>query len=224
MAAQEALRAEALRYMGYADGSAPTPAVADAMERCFALLEEAAAFTDTWQAFPLAAEGGRVALAGLHIESVSLSAHLAGCTEALLYAATLGAQVDRLLQRVSSTDMGEAVVLQACAAALLEWRVDGSMEKAAAPYAAQALYVSPRYSPGYSDFSLEYQRGILRVLDTGRRIGLGYTQSSMLTPTKSITAVIGISPRPPQCGAAGCSPDRCAACTLAHCVRKPEKE
>lgn len=217
MAAGEGIRAEALRYMGYKSGDTPAAPVEAAMERCFAALAEAATFADTRHAFALAIEGGVVMLAGLHIHSQSLATQLEGCSEAMLYAATLGAQVDRLMQRASSTDMSEAVVLQACAAALLEQQVDAAMELLSEEYATHALYLRPRFSPGYGDFSLEHQRGILRILDTGRRIGLGCTQSSMLAPTKSITAVIGISPRPPHNATAPCE-----GCELAHCAYKKE--
>lgn len=220
--ATEALRAEALRYMGYKGGAQPDATIEGALARCFAALESAAAFADTQRAFPLALAGNAVELAGLCIQSESLAAHLEGCKEALLYAATLGAEVDRLMRRASSTHVGDAVVLQACAAALLEQLVDESLWAAAAPYAARQLFLRPRYSPGYGDFSLEHQRGILAVLDAGRRIGLGCTQHSMLTPTKSVTAIIGISPRGSNCGAAGCSPAACESCGLAHCAYKKE--
>ena len=57
---------------------------------------------------------------------------------------------------------------------------------------AEGLSTRARFSPGYGDMSLEYQRDFISVLDAGKNIGLALTQSLMLTPTKSVTALIGI--------------------------------
>lgn len=214
------LREEALRYMGYQPGTGPDGAVLAAMARCFSALDTAARFRDIHRVFPLTIHTECVHLAGLLLRSGALAGHLSGCAQAALYAATLGAEVDRLMRRTSSTDMGEAVVLQACAAALLEQRVEQSLQALAQAYAAGQLFLLPRYSPGYGDFSLEHQRGILDVLDAGRRIGLSCTGGNMLTPTKSITAVIGVSPHPAACAGTGCPGSQCAHCGLEHCAMK----
>ena len=49
----------------------------------------------------------------------------------------------------------------------------------------------PRFSPGYGDFPLTAQRDIFAILDCPKRIGLSLNQSLLLSPTKSVTAVIG---------------------------------
>ena len=46
-----------------------------------------------------------------------------------MFGATLGIGVDQLIRRTSLTDMAKAVVLQACAAALLEEYCDECQEK-----------------------------------------------------------------------------------------------
>ena len=56
----------------------------------------------------------------MEITSRSLSRNLKGCTKAVLFGATLGSGVDRLIRRTSLTDMSRAVIQQACAAAFLE--------------------------------------------------------------------------------------------------------
>ena len=52
-----------------------------------------------------------------------------------------------------------------------------------------------RYSPGYGDLPLELQREIIRVLDCGRTIGITLTESLLMQPSKSVTAVIGMKER-----------------------------
>ena len=49
-----------------------------------------------------------------------------------------------------------------------------------------------RFSPGYSDLSLEIQKQIFELLDCPRRIGLYLRDSMLMSPTKSVTAIVGV--------------------------------
>ena len=53
------------------------------------------------------------------------------------------------------------------------------------------LHPTTRFSPGFGDFDIVHQRDILALLDCQKRIGLTLTDSNMLCPTKSVTAVVG---------------------------------
>ena len=68
----------------------------------------------------------------------------------------------------------------------------------------EGLYLRPRFSAGYGDFSISHQEEILRMTDAPKKIGLTMTNGSMLTPTKSITAVLGISDKNILCHREGC--------------------
>jgi hypothetical protein len=75
------------------------------------------------------------------------------------------------------------------------------------------MHLRPRFSPGYNDFDIAHQTDLLRMLQAHKRIGLSETKSHMLTPLKSVTAVIGI-------GAQDGSPavkDKCAGCLKTDC-------
>ena len=122
----------------------------------------------------------------------------------ILLGATLGFGVDMLMKRYSLTDMAQAVVLQAAAAAMLEEYLDDWQENKALELEEEGKYLRPRFSPGYGDFSIQHQETILRMLDTSKRIGLTMTESCMLTPTKSVTALIGISDTKIPCHRKGC--------------------
>jgi hypothetical protein len=50
----------------------------------------------------------------------------------------------------------------------------------------------PRFSPGYGDLPLELQRDIFRLLEPSRRIGVVLNDSLLMSPSKSVTAIIGI--------------------------------
>ena len=200
-------RAEALRYMGYR--GQPDGETEALIDRWGGMLCETASprFVDRRVAILREAEETLV-IGGMRVKSQSLARHLAGCREAVLLAATLGAGVDRLMHRAEAVSMAAAVVLQGCAAALIERYCD----EVCLRYRAEGLYPTSRFSPGYGDFSLEHQRELLRLLDAPRRIGLSCTDSLMLTPVKSVTAVIGLGSQP-----AGCAGDHCEMCGQRDC-------
>lgn len=138
--------------------------------------------------------------------SRTLAEHLRGCEEAVLLAATLGAQTDQRIRRAEAVDMLRAAVLHACAAAMIEAYCDAV--QASVPGAARA-----RFSPGYGDFPLSGQGVLLQRTQASKRIGLHLTEAGMLVPVKSITAVMGLGPALP-----GEAEDKCARCGKADCA------
>ena len=60
-------------------------------------------------------------------------------------------------------------------------------------YKKQGFFLTTRYSPGYGDLPIGIQRNFIRLLDTVRRIGLNVSDSGIMIPRKSVTAIIGIS-------------------------------
>lgn len=204
--------AEARRYLGLGRGGGPAdPALEERLQACGAELTAAARPRSVWRRFPLELGEGRVSCAGMDMESAHLRRHLEGCPQAVLFAATLGAETDRLLRRAAVTDMSRAVILQACAASLLENYCDQCCREIGARAAEEGLFLRPRFSPGYGDFPISFQRPLLEALEAPKRIGLTATGAMMLTPTKSVTAVVGLSPdgryaRPGGCGDCGSCP------------------
>ena len=68
----------------------------------------------------------------------------------------------------------------------------------------EGCFFTTRYSPGYGDFPLEVQHDFLSALDAQRAIGLYANDAFLLTPMKSVTAVIGVGNKPPQGSKTGC--------------------
>ena len=78
-----------------------------------------------------------------------------------------------------------------------------------------ALYQTDRFSPGYGDLPLTLQPGILAALDAGRRAGITLLPSLLMNPSKSVTAIFGLSQRPQPARVRGCAYCRMqATCTL----------
>ena len=70
--------------------------------------------------------------------------------------------------------------------------------------AERGLFLRPRFSPGYGDFSLEHQREFFRILEVQKKIGVTLTESLLMMPSKSVTAVIGLSEENTHCMLQGC--------------------
>ncbi len=203
---------EAIRYLGYGKHAADEQTLAMISES-FRSLESAASPKSIYRIFELEQKGEEhFQIAGVEMKSRSLGRNLKGCDKIILFGATLGTGVDRLITRTSLTDMAKAVVLQACAAAMLEEYCDGCQEKIGKELEREGRYLRPRFSPGYGDFDICYQKPLMRMLDCAKTIGLTMTESYMMTPTKSVTAVIGASCIKEHCHVKGCE-----ACSKKDC-------
>ena len=180
-------RAEALRYLGVR-GAAPAELSAD-VDRCAALLLETAKPRLTWRLCDRAPDGELIGT-GWTPAGEDLSRHLRGCAQAVLLAATLGAEAEILLRRSQRRDLADAVILDACATAAIENVCDNFCADLAAELAP--LRLTARFSPGYGDFPMESQTALFALMDVTRRIGVSLTESGLMLPQKSVTAVIGV--------------------------------
>lgn len=175
------VKAEALRYLGVrgeADGQ--TLALLEQGER---ELNAAVFPAFCWQAEKKSECGGL--LRGSDIQK-----HLDSSEEVLFFAATLGAQADRLIRAAQVGNMAYALVLDALSSAMIERYCD---ECETVMREKTGGYFTARFSPGYGDFPIELQGALLRFLSAEKRIGLTATENHILIPRKSVTAVIGIT-------------------------------
>ena len=133
----------------------------------------------------------RMPVADIPSPGTTLLRHLEGCAEVYLACGTLGPGLDALQRRVSVASGADALIVQAIGAALIERHMDGVEDEIRAELAPGESLLT-RYSPGYGDFPLEAQRPILMLLDTPRKIGVSLTDSLLMVPSKSVSAVIGV--------------------------------
>ncbi len=120
-------------------------------------------------------------------ESKSLQARLQGRDSVLLFAATVGIGIDRLLERYGKISPTKALFFQAIGAERIERLCEVFCQEIEEKYGN----TTARFSAGYGDFPLEAQRDIFSLLDPPRQIGLTLNDSLLMTPTKSVTAVVG---------------------------------
>ena len=172
---------EVARYLRMG-GSVPDGALAARIEELVANATRVLRPARIWQRLPVT----RIPLPG-----TTLLRHLEGCSEAYLACGTLGPGLDALQRRVSVKSGADALIVQAIGAAMIERQMDAVEDEIRAELAPGESLLS-RYSPGYGDFQLEAQRPILTLLDTPRKIGVSLTDSLLMVPSKSVSAVIGV--------------------------------
>lgn len=129
--------------------------------------------------------------------------HLEGCEKAILMCATLGADIDKLIRISQVSDMAKAVVLDSLSSVAVEQVCNNVDEIIAEKYAGYNMTF--RFSPGYGDYPISLQRDFLRMLDAPRKIGLTTNDNFLLMPTKSVTAVLGLSKNPIERKKRGCA-------------------
>lgn len=192
-------RREVLRYAG---AKAETQDLRQLLEDALAEAEPVLSGAVCWQEFPLTFGDGLADLGFSRISSESLRRNLTGCDRVILFGATVGLGIDRLIARYSRISPSSALMLQAIGAERVEALCDTFCDHIRQLY--PDLHQRPRFSPGYGDFPLQTQADIFRVLDCSRKIGLTLNQSFLMSPSKSVTAIIGLGP---CCGtdhSAGC--------------------
>ena len=105
-------------------------------------------------------------------------------------------------QMLAQCSQARAVMLDACGSAWVEAGCGAAEQELAARY--PELYLTDRFSPGYGDLPLDLQPAICASLDAWRRLGVQVTASLLMNPTKSVTAVIGLSDHPQPARIRGC--------------------
>lgn len=206
-------RAETLRYLRMG-GVEPDAVLARRLARVEDEVRAACRPATYWRLETVAAgtEAGDLVLGPLEVRSRDLARVLRGCRHAFLFCATLGAGVDALLRRYSQTSGADALMAQAAATAAIEGWCDACAEKLLAEPAVAGERLRMRFSPGYGDLPLAVQRPLLQILDSARRAGIVLTETCLMIPSKSVSAIIGVGPEP----AAPC-PTGCRACSKTDC-------
>lgn len=165
-----------------------------------------------WREMPLTVTAHRVDLGFTAFDSQKLAAVLTGCDRVVIFAATMGLELDRLIARHGRLSPARGLMLQALGAERIEALCDSFCDFLAAEYAP--LTVRRRFSPGYGDLPLENQRAFFDVLQCHKEIGLYLNESLLMSPTKSVTAIVGLG------RSADCSPAGCSACEKKDCVMR----
>lgn len=177
-------RKEIRRYAGVSE---ELPEIESVMEECIEEVSEKLTYKVCYAEFDISRKNGITDLGFLQTASEDLAKNLDGCRKIVVFAATVGLELDRLIAKYGCISPVKALMFQALGAERIEALCD--------TFTADILSdreIKPRFSAGYGDFPLEAQKSIFAVLDPARRIGLGLNESLLMSPSKSVTAIIGI--------------------------------
>lgn len=188
------VKSEALRYLG-CRGREPDAVTAELLEKGYKELSAAAVTRSCWKL------ADKSEVAGLLIGD-DIERHLAGCDRVVFFAATLGSAADGLIRRAEIGNMAYALILDALASAMTEEYCDSTELEIKQRVGG---YFTWRFSPGYGDYPISVQPELIQYLNAGKLIGLTVTDSDILLPRKSVTAVIGVSGDELDKGVRGCA-------------------
>ncbi len=178
-------RSEILRYAG---GGKDFGELKKMLDECLAEAIPEFSYRVCYQDFSIKVSENILDLGFCRAESASLTKNLLGCKKIILFAATVGIGIDRLIMKYGRISPAKGLIMQAIGAERIEALCDGFSEK----IKEEGYALRPRFSPGYGDLPLSFQKKIFEVLEPENLIGLTLSNSFLMSPTKSVTAIIGI--------------------------------
>ena len=155
---------------------------------------------------------GSITIGNARVQSQTIGKAIRRANEVILFAATVGAPFDRLIARYSRVEPSRALILQAIGAERVESLCNAFCVQMNTELNNTGKRLTRRVSPGYGDIPLALQKEIFAVLDCPRRIGLTLDQSLLMSPSKSVTAIVGITDECEE------QADNCAVCDKTDCA------
>ncbi len=180
---------EILRYAGCRQASDDLMSLLrECLDECSGKLCYKVCYTE----YDISFNGDVVDLGFAESKSKNLKKNLENCCRIVLFAATVGLAMDRLIARYSRTSPSKSYLFQAIGAERVESLCDIFNSEISDFAASLGMNTRPRFSPGYGDLPLELQRSIFMALDCERKLGLTLNDSLLMSPSKSVTAIIGM--------------------------------
>lgn len=178
-------RTEIGRYALCRETTAETDSL---IESCIEEIGDEISYKVCFDYLPFKADGDNCLIGDIKITSHTLAKHLEGCRGVIVFGATLGTAIDRFILKYSNISPSRAFAIQAIGAERIEALCDDFCDDMRAEYGA----IRPRFSPGFGDLALDVQRDIFSLLDLSKHIGIFLRESLIMSPSKSVTAFIGV--------------------------------
>ena len=153
-------------------------------------------------------------------ESLDLAKCLKGSEEVIIFAATIGLDIDRHIAKYQRISPAKALLMQAYGAERIEALCDYFCDEISKEISCEKLFLTPRFSPGYGDLPLQKQIDFFRLLDCNRQIGISLNESLLMTPSKSVTAIMGLTKNCPHISAHKCENCKNTECEFRENTKK----
>ena len=123
------------------------------------------------------------------VSSQKLARALLGSDKVILFLATVGHGIDKLIRKYAKLSPARAVMLGAVGSERVEALSD---EFCRAVANENGMTPGKRFSPGYGDLPLSLQREIFEVLRPELSLGTYLSDSCFMSPSKTVTAFLGL--------------------------------
>lgn len=204
-----------LRYLGCREK--PDNSLLEMIQKANMLLTAASSPKSVWKNISFSLTDTGTSLNGSFFSSAALRSYLKGCTKAVIFAFTLGRQIDQLIYKYQYTQVSLIPVLQACASVLCEEEGKKALQPICQYAGEHNLFLRPSFGPGYDDFPLQAQTFFFQNLPIEKKLGVELTETYMMIPSKTVTSIIGLSPTP--CNSLD---HKCSRCSFQTCPYRKE--
>ncbi len=184
---------EILRYLNYRSETVD-PQTNELILECKKEVEENYSSRYSYKLFDLHKSADSINLIGstLHLIGSDIARHLMDSQQCYLLAVTLNPYFETRIKHYEKFDLSKSLIFDACCSVAIEQACDEVEEMLALEAKIDfSLGITPRFSPGYGDLPITIQPDILKILGA-YKFGLTCTESFILVPRKSVTAILGI--------------------------------
>ncbi len=178
---------EILRYV---DCKVSTPETEKLLNECIEEIKNKLSYKICYCVLPVKITEHSIDFDAFKVNSEKLSLNLKNCEKVIIFGATLGTEIDRLIMKYGKLSPTKALFFQGIGAAGIETLCDEFLKDIKNEL---NVNLKPRFSPGFGDLELTTQKDIFKVLDCSKKIGLTLNDSLLMSPTKSVTAFVGIT-------------------------------
>ena len=180
---------ETARYMGYKHGAEPSEEICELIDEAYKELCKVIQPKYIYKEYDFTRTEDGIIVDGIEFKSKKLLNHLRNSASIILFGATLGQGSDALIRKYSVTDIAMTAVSQAVAGSMVENLCDIACDEMKKKFKGEHR---PRFSPGYGDFHISAQADFFKLLPMNKQLGISLSDGFMMTPTKTVTAFIGV--------------------------------
>lgn len=205
--APQVCKKEILRYSGSPSADDETQ---NLLNQCLSIAKDKFVYKVCYCRLPVNINKDICDFGAFKVQSLKLSQNLKGCHSVIIFGATIGVEIDRLIAKYSRISPAKALMFQAMGAERIEALCDTFCEDIKTDLKTN---LKPRFSAGYGDLSLDTQKQIFNLLNCSKYIGLSLNDSLIMSPSKSVTAFVGLTDE-----AKKTVPNKCDLCDNKDCT------
>lgn len=182
---------EVARYLGY-KAKSDIAQISPMIKECLDQLKSTSKYKTIYKIFDLIGDDvKKVKEIDIVLPGRSIINHLKNSERIVFMSATLGIGVDKRIKYLQYKDLAKSIVYDACASTYIEQICD-QLEENIMSEVGQKVEKTTRFSPGYGDLPLSFQKIMDSVLRLDKTIGVTVNKNNILIPRKSVTALFGL--------------------------------